>query len=76
MLAPAPTAAEQISQTRPQPAPTANNNVKLVEREHEKYEQSKLIEVKNMPWGIVTFPKAMGSLDQAKLTEAESTPAK
>ena len=24
------------------------------------------IEVKNLPWGIVTYPKAMGSLDQAK----------
>jgi hypothetical protein len=42
----------------------------------EKYAQSKLIEVKNMPWGIVTYPKAMGSLDQAQLNAAESTPAK
>lgn len=25
----------------------------------------KQIEVKNLPWGIVTYPKAMGSLDQA-----------
>ena len=24
------------------------------------------IEVKNLPWGIVTYPKAMGSLDQAQ----------
>jgi hypothetical protein len=24
---------------------------------------NKLIEIKNMPWGLVTYPKAMGSLD-------------
>lgn len=29
----------------------------------EKQEVKQQIEVKNMPWGLVTFPKAMGSLD-------------
>lgn len=29
----------------------------------EKLEVTKQIEVKNMPWGIVTYPKSMGSLD-------------
>lgn len=29
----------------------------------EKHEVKQQIEVKNMPWGLVTFPKAMGSLD-------------
>ena len=29
----------------------------------EKLEVSKQIEVKDMPWGIVTYPKSMGSLD-------------
>lgn len=30
----------------------------------EKLEVTKQIEVKDMPWGIVTYPKAMGSLDK------------
>jgi YVTN family beta-propeller protein len=29
----------------------------------DKLEVTKQIEVKNMPWGIVTYPKSMGSLD-------------
>lgn len=29
----------------------------------EKLEVTKQIEVKNMPWGVVTYPKAMGSID-------------
>jgi hypothetical protein len=29
----------------------------------EKLEVTKQIEVKNMPWGIVTYPKAMGSIE-------------
>lgn len=29
----------------------------------DKQEVTKQIEVKNMPWGLVTYPKAMGSLD-------------
>lgn len=29
----------------------------------EKLEVSKQIEIKQMPWGLVTFPKSMGSLD-------------
>jgi len=29
----------------------------------DKLEVTKQIEVKNMPWGLVTYPKAMGSLD-------------
>jgi YVTN family beta-propeller protein len=31
----------------------------------DKLEVTKQIEVKNMPWGLVTYPKAMGSLDKA-----------
>lgn len=31
----------------------------------EKLEVTKQIEVKDLPWGIVTYPKAMGSLDKA-----------
>lgn len=31
----------------------------------EKLEVTKQIEVKDLPWGVVTYPKAMGSLDQA-----------
>ncbi|WP_047540805.1 beta-propeller fold lactonase family protein [Methylotenera versatilis] len=30
----------------------------------DKLEVTKQIEVKGMPWGLVTYPKAMGSLDQ------------
>jgi hypothetical protein len=29
----------------------------------EKLEVTKQIEVKNLPWGLVTYPKTMGSLD-------------
>jgi YVTN family beta-propeller protein len=29
----------------------------------EKQEVTKQIEVKDMPWGVVTYPKSMGSLD-------------
>jgi YVTN family beta-propeller protein len=29
----------------------------------EKLEVTKQIEVKNLPWGLVTYPKSMGSLD-------------
>ncbi|HEY0905688.1 MAG TPA: cytochrome D1 domain-containing protein [Methylophilus sp.] len=29
----------------------------------EKQEVKQQVEIKNMPWGLVTFPKAMGSLD-------------
>jgi YVTN family beta-propeller protein len=29
----------------------------------ETLEPTKQIEVKQMPWGLVTYPKAMGSLD-------------
>lgn len=32
----------------------------------DKLEVTNQIEVKNMPWGVVTFPKAMGSLENAK----------
>jgi YVTN family beta-propeller protein len=31
----------------------------------DKLEVTKQIEVKDMPWGVVTYPKAMGSLDKA-----------
>jgi len=29
----------------------------------ETLEPTKQVEVKKMPWGLVTYPKAMGSLD-------------
>ena len=32
----------------------------------DKLEVTKQVEVKNMPWGVVTFPKAMGSLENAR----------
>lgn len=32
----------------------------------EKQEVKQQVEIKNMPWGVVTFPKAMGSLDSVK----------
>lgn len=32
----------------------------------EKQEVKQQVEIKNMPWGVVTYPKAMGSLDSAK----------
>lgn len=31
----------------------------------EKQEVKQQVEIKNMPWGLVTYPKAMGSLDSA-----------
>ena len=32
----------------------------------EKQEVKQQVEIKNMPWGVVTYPKAMGSLDSAR----------
>lgn len=32
----------------------------------DKLEVTSQVEVKNMPWGVVTYPKAMGSLENAK----------
>jgi YVTN family beta-propeller protein len=32
----------------------------------DKLEVTNQVEVKNMPWGVVTFPKAMGSLESVK----------
>lgn len=32
----------------------------------EKQEVKQQVEIKNMPWGVVTYPKAMGSLESAR----------
>ena len=40
-----------------------NNSVYVIDAE--KLEVTSIIEDKKLPWGVVTYPKAMGSLDTA-----------